>query len=162
MSIKGKLRISKNTNPIRKIMIIDKIKNLLSNEIGLPFLYESSSVANVKLDRVTEWPISLLLTVTDYQVDNSKNVMRETADISLFFLDRPERNRIDYDATYCQEIINRMKNYALLFISDVNTDKDITFDQSSLNIKAIVDYDDANVVGVCLQCRVREVVGCLI
>lgn len=141
-------------------VIIDEVKNICTNELGLPFMYESVSVGNVKLDKQKVFPMALLLTVTDWSVDNNIGLMQETAQIRLFFLTRTSNKpTIDYDAEETQTMIDKCKDYAINFINEVNLSKSIGFTYTNIALKTVVDYDDANVCGVCLIANVNETTG---
>ena len=134
--------------------LINEIKKICSEDLRLKFLYESNSVANVKLDRETEFPLALLLFVREWNIDNSNNLMKESGEIKLFFLNRP--TRIDYDGEETQSLIDQAKELAILFVREVNKSKVIKFSDSNIRLESIVDYDDANVCGVCLSAFVEE------
>lgn len=141
-------------------LIIDEIKNICEIELGLPFMYESVSMTNVKLDKQKDFPVAILLTVTDWTVDNTIGNFQEVASIKLFFLNRTNRKpTIDYDATTTQTLIDQCKDYALNFISEINLSKSITFTSSNIQIQSIVDYDDANVCGVMVNATIKELGG---
>lgn len=140
--------------------IINTIQDICADQLGLPFLYESVSMANVKLDRQKDFPVAILMTVTDWVVDNSIGNMKEVANIRLFFLNRTsDRPTIDYDAAATQELVDICKNYAVNFINEVNLSKTVTFVSNQINLTTIVDYDDANVCGVMLQGQLKELKG---
>lgn len=140
--------------------IIDNIKNICENELALPFLYESVSMGNVRMDKQTKFPMALLLTVTDWAIDNNLGMMNETANVRLFFLDREQRRpTIDYDATTTQIMIDKCKDYAINFVQEINLSKEIGFVDETINIRTIIDYDDANVCGVVVEARIKELQG---
>lgn len=142
------------------MVIIDEIKDICVEQLGLPFMYESVSMGNVKLDRQRQFPLALLLTVTDWTVDNVVGTLNETANIRLFFLNRDERRpTIDYDATHTQTMIDKCKDYALNFIHEVNKSKTVGFQDEMIQIQSVIDYDDANVCGVVVMATIREIRG---
>lgn len=140
--------------------IINTIQDICVDQLGLPFLYESVSMTNVKLDKQKDFPIAILMTVTDWVVDNSIGNMKEVANIRLFFLNRTtNKPTIDYDATTTQELVDVCKNYAVNFINEVNLSKTVTFVSNQINLTTIVDYDDANVCGVMVNATIKELGG---
>lgn len=140
--------------------IIDTIKTICEDNLQLPFLYESVSMGNVRLDKQREFPLALLLSVTDWEVDNTIGNLKETADIRLFFLTKNgNKPPIDYDATTNQTMIDTCKGYALNFIDRVNKSNVIDFNSNSISIKSVYDYDDANVTGVVIMARIKERAG---
>lgn len=140
--------------------IINTIQDICVDQLALPFLYESVSMVNVKLDKQKEFPMAVLMTVTDWVVDNSIGNMKEVANIRLFFLNRTDkRPTIDYDAKTTQELVDICKNYAVHFINEVNLSKTVTFVSHQINLTTIVDYNDANVCGVMLSAQLKELRG---
>lgn len=140
--------------------IIDTIKTICEDNLQLPFLYESVGMGNVRLDKQREFPLALLLSVTDWEVDNTIGNLKETADIRLFFLTKSgNKPSIDYDATTNQTMIDTCKGYALNFIDRVNKSNVIDFNSNSISIKSVYDYDDANVTGVVIMARIKERAG---
>lgn len=120
------------------------------------FMYESPSVANLRLDRA-EFPCALLYCITTTTIDTSLGYQRESADCNLFFLTKAES--IDFDGWKNEAKIAEMKKLAMSFYTALTDRGSLSIDGTQLVLRSVYDNNDALLTGVSFQFRAVEKVG---
>lgn len=133
--------------------IADKILTHLRSVGGLSVTYQSAPKANVLFDNINT-PCALLLLFSDRQIDVSKKMWRESAEVNVFFLTDAA---FDFDGLENQRRVDGMAGKAEDFIALVLADGSLEFESTDIAMRQVYDEGDRNLTGVSLQFRVREV-----
>lgn len=133
--------------------IVEEVRRIIES-MGLPFLYDSSGVANLKLDR-EEFPLSLMFIFQSWSVDVRVGGFREEYDVMIFFLEKADR--LDFDGIPNHTKVERMGNYAINFINEVIKSDVIGFAESEyVEVRSVYDKFDKNLTGVYVETRIKE------
>lgn len=135
------------------MIIIDKVLTILRSITSIKtVLYQSGFSSNVTLDR-KEGPIALTYLMTDYDIDISKGVAKESTNIEIFFC-----NRTQFDITGDKKdsLMNEMSLIAREFLSKLLADKDIYVVDDSIRVRCSYGKFDCHVAGVSLNLRLEE------
>lgn len=133
--------------------IVNKVKDILNSIEGLKtVLYQSGFSANVTLDR-KETPAALLYLLTDFDIDLSNGLSKESCDLEIFFC---ERTKFDITGDQKDTIINNCTALAKEFISKLLAEKTLYINQDSIHCKCSYGKFDAFVAGVSVELRIEE------
>ena len=135
------------------MIIIDKVLTILRSMTSIKtVLYQSGFSANVTLDR-KEGPIALTYLMTDYDIDISKGVAKESTNIEIFFCNR---TKLDITGDQKDTLINGMSLIAREFLSKLLADKAIYVVDDSIKVRCNYGKFDCFVAGVSLNLRLKE------
>lgn len=143
--------------------VVDTIKGVLQDQkdagVLKDVIYQTPTRANVDLSMVQD-PMAVLYVITDRSIDPYRQTAREHAQIAgLFFLVR--QPQLGFDGTLNEELVEDMSYIAYDFIDRL---RDIGGIQISgeVQMRTVLDMDDTNTTGVCLQFELDEMQGACI
>ena len=131
-----------------------KIKELIEG-IGVAYIFDNWQTANVRLDDV-EFPVIINLLPVSGSLNIGKQQIKDYPNCMFAFLDKTE---FDFDGTENDAIIERCKVLAKRFLSSVNNSGVFQAIEGDVPYSVVYDKLDVNVTGVCLELKLREVVG---
>lgn len=121
---------------------------------GFGFLYATYKEANKKIDKVTSFPLCVLIAQISgsFQVDGYYSV-RDTQNVMLLLLDIDEDGNTDSPTSV--EIIDRMKNEGLSIISRLVMSKDVEEVGGQIKYQPLVQEFDRKLTGVSFDLSVK-------
>lgn len=138
-------------------MIQENIKQIVDKIDGLHYMYNDWANANIALDTLqNQLPvcISILPTSGDLHLHNGR--FRDHPHCQIAFVDCCP---IDWEANDVEDIICRMKTFAMRFIQGVNqSDKFVSIDKS-IAYTVLYDQLDQGVAGVSISVQLKELPG---
>lgn len=129
------------------------IKDIILDTLGemseiQTVIYENAFSANVILDR-RPTPAAIVYTITDYTLDISKGLLRESAEASIFFCDiMPKVNSFSADT---EPIIENMLELAKTFLRaliEKLKENGLELDNATVDLKSTWGKFDKTVCGV--------------
>lgn len=136
--------------------IVDKVKNILDSMTGLKtVLYQSGFSANVTLDR-KETPAAILYLLTDFDVNISTGLSKESCDLEIFFC---ERTKFDITGDQKDVIIDNCTTLAKEFISKLFQENSLYINQDTIHCKCTYGKFDCMAAGVSIELKIEEKQG---
>lgn len=135
----------------------EKIRSIVERMKDSPgYIYEDWSTANVKLDKVLDFPVVVNVLPVSGKFHLSGTQMRDYPNCFIAFLDKTE---FDFDGSENEDIVERCKDMAREFILLANRSR--LFSPISGDIEYSVVYDklDVNLTGIVLALRMEELQG---
>lgn len=116
--------------------------------------YNSPARANVEND-FSDTPTAVAFCLTDWQV--TQGVVREIADVAVGFL--TTQPNLDFDGLHNEQRVDEMKDIALDFIARVKSRGIFVFEDDPIKMRSVYDTNDANLTGVFVEVKMRELAG---
>lgn len=132
----------------------ERIKKVVEN-MGISYVFDNWTTANVKLDNVT-FPAMVNVLPASGRFVVGKARLSDAPNCMFAFLDKTD---FDFDGTENDAIIERCKVLAKKFIKEINESG--SFEQIEGDVPYSVVYDklDVNVTGVLIEMQVKEAIG---
>ena len=132
-----------------------KIASVAEKMKGITYLFDNWATANVRLDKMPLPAIINLLPVSGKFVI-SRTQLRDCPNCMIAFADKAS---FDFDGVENDAIIERCKEYAVTFISELN--KSGLFEWMSDEVPYSIFYDklDVNITGIMIELKLKEVQG---
>lgn len=148
--------------------IINRITTILQQMVEdhncalASYQYNDKPTANIQLDRNMADPTALLIQLTDWNLDWSKGMVREVANINLSFLKKEPK--LDAQGAEQETVIDEMKALAIDFIRRLNEHRfSVRINDDTIKVRSVFMRSDSNRSGVNLQMEIEEVRGeCLL
>ena len=135
------------------MVLSDKVLDILNDMESIEtVIYDSGFSANVRLDRKAT-PAAILYLMTDWELDISKGVLKESADMEVFFCKRAEHDIKGEDKDI---IVTETYELAKEFLGLLLEDKTITVVDDSIKMRATYGKFDSFVVGCSLHIKIEE------
>lgn len=117
--------------------------------------YNTPSLANVHLSNL-KTPTAVIYAITDRSIDLSTGVVREKANIHVFFVTR--NPAISADGMKSEQFVDDMAELGTQFLSRLMSDNTISI-SDSIQMQSVFNMGDTNAAGVSLQLDVTEIQG---
>lgn len=132
-----------------------KIASVAEKMKGITYLFDNWATANVRLDKMPLPAIINLLPVSG-KFAISRTQLRDCPNCMIAFADKAS---FDFDGVENDAIIERCKEYAVTFISELN--KSGLFEWMSDEVPYSIFYDklDVNITGIMIELKLKEVQG---
>lgn len=143
-------KIVEEVNDILNEMVIDTSCELEACH------YQSPARINIDMDNSTT-PVANFYCMTDWGVDMSNGIVRETANVGILFLCR--QYDLNFDGISNETEIGNAYEIALDFVARVSHSDVIGITSDNIDIKSVYDQNDYNLTGVFIKLNVREKVG---
>lgn len=138
-------------------MVEQKIKEVVSEIDGLSYMFNDWSRANVDLDLNTaKFPVCVNVLPVSGQLKWKNNNFRDNPNCLIAFLDLTE---FDFESKENENIVDRMKVYAMKFIFTVNESDLFEPIPESIPYSVVYDFLDQNLTGIILSIQLKELKG---
>lgn len=132
----------------------NKIKALVDG-MGAAYVFDNWQTANVRLDNL-DFPVVLNLLPVSGTLNIGRQQIKDYPNCMLAFLDKTE---FDFDGAENDVIVERCKVLAKRFLSEVNNSSVFEAIDGDIPYSIVYDRLDVNVTGVCIELKLKEVVG---
>lgn len=109
------------------------------------YLFEDKPTTNVRLDKKGD-VVGVLYQFTDFDLDFSSGLVKETAEINVSFLQK--ENKLDAGGNEQYDIVSEMKDVMMEFLRRVKALSEYVITDKVLNIKTVFLNTDSNRTGV--------------
>lgn len=136
--------------------IKDKIITILNSISDLKtIIYDSGYSSNVRLDRGSV-PACIFYLIKDYELDLSKGIQREIANIQLFFCDRVN---LDAKGEEKDVIVENMSIIAKEFLYKLIAEGNLNIENDSVKLRTTWGEFDCFVAGMNIELKISEKQG---
>lgn len=140
--------------------VAEKILSILDGMVDAGMIrdviYNTPSMSNVSMSSA-KMPCAVLYCITDWGLDISTRVSKETAMIKIFFLTR--QPAISSDGRKNDAFITEMAGHARSFLTEVFDDGSVEIVEDKIQMKSIFNMGDTNATGISLEFTAMEVQG---
>ena len=131
--------------------ILNEVKTIIEEEVGVPFLYASLLNLNSWLD-YSCLPCAACQLLEDGDFIHEGGQIKEEVDFLIFFLDKTD---VRYTALENQEIIDECKARAISFMREIEKSSDIMY-IDDYTYQNLYQEFDVNLTGVSLSITIKE------
>lgn len=136
----------------------DEIIKSYAEKLGMGYLFENWTMANVKVDkRDVTFPLLIDVLPASGKVNVSAGVYRDAPKCLFAFLAPAERH--DYDGSTNESTVEEMKQLALKFIALVNTSGDFEPVDGDVDYSVVYDKLDRDLTGVSIELELMPIEG---
>lgn len=139
-----------------KQKIIEILSGLQSDSYIDGFVFEDKPTANVRLDKKGD-VVGVLYQFTDFDLDFSTGLVKETAEINVSFLQK--ESKLDAGGNEQYDIVSEMKDVMMEFLRRLKAVSEYVITDKVLNIKTVFLNTDSNRTGVNCQLTLKQKQG---
>ena len=136
-------------------MTVEERIKAIAGTMGITYVFDNWSTANVKLDNV-EFPVLLNVLPASGRFVVGKARLADAPNCMFAFLDKTE---FDFDGTNNDAIIERCKDISKKFIKAINESGQFEQIEGDVPYSVVYDKLDVNVTGIVIEMQVKELAG---